>query len=195
MTSALPSDDFFKSIIVHAALGAGAFAMLMLGSLGPSTLSLKGNSEHIDLVLSQRQAQKSQAAQAIADSSSVRSAIAPQVTTPVVAASGGTFGKNDGVDVSERKRYLTELRAWIAQNQVYPQLSRRMKETGTVMVRFVIQKDGKLGPAEILKTSGHDRLDQAAQSLIAGLSKFKAFPKEIEVDSLPIELPIEYQLN
>lgn len=45
---------------------------------------------------------------------------------------------------------------------VYPRMSRRMGEQGTVMVRVLINADGRAEQAEIRTSSGHARLDDAA---------------------------------
>lgn len=44
----------------------------------------------------------------------------------------------------------------------YPPLSRRLGEQGRVVVRVLIDLDGKASKAEIRSSSGHERLDQAA---------------------------------
>ena len=45
---------------------------------------------------------------------------------------------------------------------VYPRMSRRMGEQGTVMVRVLINADGRAEQAEIRTSSGYARLDDAA---------------------------------
>ncbi|SIT44033.1 TonB family protein [Paraburkholderia piptadeniae] len=44
----------------------------------------------------------------------------------------------------------------------YPALSRRRGETGTAMIHFVVGLAGKIENIELKKSSGYDRLDQAA---------------------------------
>ncbi|MEM5437417.1 TonB family protein [Paraburkholderia diazotrophica] len=44
----------------------------------------------------------------------------------------------------------------------YPALSRRRGETGTAMIHFVVGLTGKIENIELKKSSGYDRLDQAA---------------------------------
>lgn len=45
---------------------------------------------------------------------------------------------------------------------VYPTLSKRMGEQGRVMVRVLIATDGRPVNAEVLRSSGYERLDRAA---------------------------------
>ncbi len=50
----------------------------------------------------------------------------------------------------------------------YPVSSKRMEEEGSVTLRFLVGKDGKVIQSEIEKSSGFKRLDEAAR---AGLAK------------------------
>lgn len=59
------------------------------------------------------------------------------------------------------------------QKPEYPSASRRMEEEGTVTLRFLVDTDGKVIQAEIEKSSGYKRLDEAAR---AGLSKCQFKP-------------------
>ncbi len=55
----------------------------------------------------------------------------------------------------------------------YPAASKRMEETGTVVLRFLIDVDGRVLSSEVESSSGHGRLDQAAAE---ALSKCKFKP-------------------
>ena len=44
----------------------------------------------------------------------------------------------------------------------FPQLSKRAQEQGTVVLRIVVDVNGQLKSARVLKSSGFDRIDQAA---------------------------------
>ena len=45
---------------------------------------------------------------------------------------------------------------------LYPRLSRRLGEQGEVSVKVSIQPDGHVSEASVLRTSGHERLDESA---------------------------------
>ena len=51
-------------------------------------------------------------------------------------------------------------------NPVYPPASRRAGEQGTVMVRVLVTERGLPGQLQVLKSSGHPRLDEAALDAI-----------------------------
>jgi protein TonB len=49
----------------------------------------------------------------------------------------------------------------------YPAASRRLQETGTVLLRFLVGVDGTVVESQIESSSGHDRLDQAAKEALS----------------------------
>ncbi|RZS46688.1 energy transducer TonB [Sphaerotilus mobilis] len=59
----------------------------------------------------------------------------------------------------------------------YPSASRRLEEEGTVSLRFLVGIDGKVIQAEVDKSSGHKRLDEAARS---GLSRCTFKPATVD---------------
>ena len=59
----------------------------------------------------------------------------------------------------------------------YPSASRRMEEEGTVTLKFLIGVDGKVIQADIEKTSGFTRLDEAARN---ALSKCQFRPGSVD---------------
>jgi protein TonB len=59
----------------------------------------------------------------------------------------------------------------------YPSASRRLEEEGTVSLKFLIGVDGRVLQAEIEKTSGFPRLDEAARN---ALSKCQFRPGTID---------------
>jgi protein TonB len=59
----------------------------------------------------------------------------------------------------------------------YPSASRRLEEEGTVSMRFLVGVDGKVIQAEIDKSSGFKRLDEAART---GLSRCHFKPATVD---------------
>lgn len=54
----------------------------------------------------------------------------------------------------------------------YPSASRRLEETGTVVLNFLIDVDGRVMESKVATSSGHDRLDAAAKEAL-GRCQFK----------------------
>ncbi len=69
---------------------------------------------------------------------------APAVRTSAVIQAGATCAKPD-----------------------YPSASRRVEEEGTVTLKFLIGVDGRVMQAEVEKTSGFQRLDEAARNALS----------------------------
>ena len=49
----------------------------------------------------------------------------------------------------------------------YPSASRRLEETGTVILKFLIDLDGKVVQSDVESSSGHQRLDEAARDALS----------------------------
>lgn len=49
---------------------------------------------------------------------------------------------------------------------VYPRMSLRLNEEGTVLLRIFVKADGTVGEVVVLESSGFSRLDQAARSTV-----------------------------
>ncbi len=92
-------------------------------------------------------------------------------------------------------RYLSELRSAIARNRRYPERARRRGETGTAVVYFVIERNGRIGGARVDKGSGSSALDKAAVESVQRLGKFKPFPEGIGRGRWALRVPIQFSLE
>ena len=79
-------------------------------------------------------------------------------------------------------------------NPVYPPASARAEETGTVTLRFYIDEEGRAVKSEIVRSSGHKRLDEAARAALS-LCKFKPGTLDGKVVSMPGELQYVWRLE
>jgi protein TonB len=61
---------------------------------------------------------------------------------------------------------ITQVAYLVPPAPMYPPLSRRLNETGLVVLRVLIDADGKPAHIDIAASSGHDRLDQAALAAV-----------------------------
>ena len=77
---------------------------------------------------------------------------------------------------------------------VYPTQSRRVKETGVVVLEVLVKADGSLGDMRLKTSSGYTRLDEAAQKAVKG---WRFVPGRRGNDAIDFwyELPIEFSLN
>jgi protein TonB len=79
----------------------------------------------------------------------------------------------------------------------YPDASRRLGEEGLVVVDICVGADGKLTePPKVGKTSGHERLDQAAVKVAqVGSGRFKPATEEGKAITKCTQLPIRFKLH
>ncbi|HVN45437.1 MAG TPA: TonB family protein [Steroidobacteraceae bacterium] len=79
----------------------------------------------------------------------------------------------------------------------YPDASRRLGEEGLTIVDICVGPDGKLTePPKVGKTSGHERLDQAAVKVATvGSGRFKPATEEGKPVTKCTQLPIRFKLR
>jgi protein TonB len=108
----------------------------------------------------------------------------------------GPLGEANGNRLaSVKERYLYELRVLIEGRKTYPVTSKRLRESGRVLVEFTVQNDGTITAVGIKQGTAFERLNEAAKSLIAGIGKYKPLPSEFAQTSAKLEIPIEYSLQ
>ena len=76
----------------------------------------------------------------------------------------------------------------------YPRLSKRLGETGVVMLRIFIDEAGRVREAVVGRTSGHPRLDDAA---VAAVQKARFKPPSINGQTVSgyAQVPVDFQLE
>jgi periplasmic protein TonB len=77
---------------------------------------------------------------------------------------------------------------------VYPTQSRRLRETGVVILEVLVKADGSLGDMRLKSSSGYSRLDEAAQKAVKNW-RFTPAKRGNEAIDFWYELPVEFSLN
>lgn len=98
-----------------------------------------------------------------------------------------TEGKSDLLSV-----YKAELRAMIDRNKYYPTMSRRLGQTGTVVVAFTLLEDGHIIDVRIDSPSRYDRLNESALDAVKKVERFKPIPKEIGEAKMDLKIPVKF---
>ncbi len=130
----------------------------------------------------------------------LETAVASSSTPSVGNSSAEGHGTNSAVGQSESSmataeiNYLNDLRQLLESKKEYPIAARRMGHRGRVVVRFVLERDGRIRTAEIVQPSPSAILNRAARGLIEGLHDVKPFPKEVALSEWAVVVPIEYQM-
>jgi len=77
----------------------------------------------------------------------------------------------------------------------YPYLSKREREQGTVMLRVLVSAAGRADQVLIERSSGHRRLDDAAQDVVQKRWRFAPARKGEETISAWVLVPIQFELK
>lgn len=82
--------------------------------------------------------------------------------------------------------YMRRLRDKIENAWVYPQDAAEHGIYGDLRIKFTIKKDGRLGSVELVRTSGHKSLDDAALRALKSAEPYWPLPDEWGEDGLTI---------
>lgn len=93
------------------------------------------------------------------------------------------------------RSYLGALKRQLEKGKAYPATARRLKQEGTVRVRFTILDDGSLENIEIAESSRYSSLDNSAKEAVERMARFEPIPEILNKKSWRIEIPVKYKLN
>jgi periplasmic protein TonB len=134
----------------------------------------------------------STAVSAARESAAVMRLAPPAALASAQAPAGGAVAQDD-----QARQLALEWRVqqWLAQFRKYPRAAARAGYQGTVMVRFVLDRDGSLLASELIDSSGHALLDRAALELLDRAAPFPPLPSGSGLDEVELVLPIDYRLQ
>ena len=119
----------------------------------------------------------------------------PTPATPqAVPLSPSTLGHVHGTP-GAAKSYLSTVRAWLEAHKRYPRAARLRHHEGTVLLRFVLDRTGRVVSYQIERTSGFPLLDRAVEKLIQRASPFPAMPSDMEQQQLELIVPVAFSLR
>ncbi len=87
--------------------------------------------------------------------------------------------------------YASYMRGWTDRvqrigNLNYPEVARRQKLHGDVLLTVGLNRDGNIKVIQIIQSSGHPPLDAAAERIVRLAAPFPPLPKDVNVDELYI---------
>ncbi len=91
--------------------------------------------------------------------------------------------------------YYRQLIAKIKSARVYPSAARRAGKEGTVYMQIVVKRDGRITSYDIVKSSGHKELDDAAVQTLVKANPVGPFPEEVPGEELKFGVPLRYQVD
>jgi periplasmic protein TonB len=84
--------------------------------------------------------------------------------------------------------------AWLSAHKSYPDEARRRGDEGRVVVRFTVERDGRVRDASVVTGSGSALLDNATAALLRDAT-LPAFPPAMSRDRITITTAIRYSLR
>ncbi|BCH22613.1 energy transducer TonB family protein [Mesorhizobium sp. L-8-3] len=114
-------------------------------------------------------------------------------TAPRAAAQKSTQGVSSP-RVSPAK-WHSRVVAWLKRHQRYPSRAKARGEQGTVRVAFTVDPGGRVTSSRVTRSSGNPELDKAALDMLRRASPVPAPPKELAKASIPLALPVTFDLR
>jgi periplasmic protein TonB len=90
--------------------------------------------------------------------------------------------------------WQASLAGWLASRKTYPEEARQHGEEGRVVVRFTIERSGHVIEANIVGSSGSERLDDATLALLRNAT-LPAFPPSMPQARITITTSVRYTLR
>ncbi|WP_319531782.1 energy transducer TonB [uncultured Cohaesibacter sp.] len=107
-------------------------------------------------------------------------------------AVGGDGGKKKANGTALTTNYMGNVRSRVARKQRYPASSKRKREKGTAVIRFVVASNGGLSGLRLVRSSGSGALDQAALDMAKRAAPFPPIPAGTGKQSITFTLPISF---
>ncbi|MGI6855329.1 TonB family protein [Mesorhizobium sp. 1B3] len=92
-------------------------------------------------------------------------------------------------------RWQARVSAWLNRHKRYPSGPKRKGEEGTVQVAFTIDPSGRVTSSRVTRSSGNPEFDKAALDMLRRASPVPAPPPAIAKASMPISVPVVFNLR
>lgn len=117
-------------------------------------------------------------------------------STPVSMSAGGSATEvNAGVSADDLRQYRVSLASAARRFRRYPALARERGLEGTVEVAVRFTSALPAPDVVVVRSSGHDLLDEQAQRMMAQAARTTTLPEGLRGRDLEIPLPIKFSLD
>lgn len=97
--------------------------------------------------------------------------------------------------MGDRQDYLATLAAWLERHKQYPLQARARGEEGTVLLRFTIDRDGRLLSWRIDRGSGSASLDREVGTMLQRAEPLPPIPDAMAQAQLELTVPVRFRLR
>jgi len=91
--------------------------------------------------------------------------------------------------------YTATLLAWLEQHKEYPRTARNRRQQGTVMLYFVLDRQGRVSASRIEQSSGYQTLDAEALKMLQRAQPLPAIPDAMPNETLELIVPVQFFLR
>lgn len=91
--------------------------------------------------------------------------------------------------------YFAHLRVWLEKHKRYPRRAQLRRQEGTVLLRFVMDRQGRVLSYRVERSSGYRALDNEVEEMIERASPLPAMPAEIRQARLELVVPVSFFLR
>jgi protein TonB len=107
--------------------------------------------------------------------------------------SGDSF--TGGGLMGDSQDYTATLLAWLEQHKEYPRMARNRRQQGTVMLYFVLDRQGRVTASRIEQSSGYQTLDAEALKMLERAQPLPAIPDAMPNETLELVVPVQFFLR
>lgn len=115
------------------------------------------------------------------------------------AAAPQRKGARDGMDVDapagNSRAYAARVRSWLLAHQVYPRYAKMRRLEGSVGVRFVLDRSGRLIEGALTGPSGLASLDAEGAAMLRRASPYPAAPTDVPGERITFNVAIDFRLR
>ena len=90
--------------------------------------------------------------------------------------------------------YRSQLGAWLESHKHYPDAARQRSEEGHAVLRFVVDRGGRVIDFAVIKSSGHPDLDSAIEEMMRGAA-LPPFPMNMTQAQIEVSVTIRFSLT
>jgi periplasmic protein TonB len=120
---------------------------------------------------------------------------APPVTAPPQPGSAQTaFNRVPAPPAAVSPGYQALLAAWLERHKHYPESARDRDEQGRAVLRFAVDRSGRVIDFAIVQSSGYPDLDGAVETMMRGAT-LPPFPADMPEPSITVTVAIRFSLE
>jgi protein TonB len=114
---------------------------------------------------------------------------------PVVAPDNPLTDADTPLTAREAEHpYFEQLDRWLTRHKTYPAAMKKAGHQGVVMIRFTMDRAGRLLALQVVAGSGQTGLDEAALAMFRQAAPLPPLPPELPLPQLTLTLPVEFSL-